>query len=359
MNNNRKHINVSIVHSDKSIKIIAGKDIIELFIQSPVVPNRLRVDFAVWFVLPIAMRRDADIVVQGAGSQSTANNARKISLAWKMWVPSKFSAVNVSFTESCDDDEHKIETDNLCFYSGGIDSTYSILKLHQEGQIQSLLTIHGMDYKNHDEERFQQLIDKTKNFSDNYGKQRLYVKTNAYNIYGQYLGVRFSHIFVLAGTAFMFSEHYKNITIAADHRLDQQSVIHPWGSNSITNRLFNDGSTFLSTVDDDITRSEKMPALFASKKALSSLSFCVNYESRPHNCGICSKCMRTKLMFLAATGNVPDIFISNEVNPDLLPFNLQNRNERAFCADLYNCAKNNNRLDLMPCKLRTLCGPKL
>lgn len=92
-----------------------------------------------------------------------------------------------------------------------------------------------------------------------------------------------------------------------------------------------------------------MAILATSQDALSSLSFCVDYKSRPHNCGACSKCTRTKLMFLAATGKVPDIFNDKKIDSNALStIKLTKNSERAFFIDLYFCAKNNGTLSAIP-----------
>jgi len=351
--NKRKNIHISVSHSDGEVKIFANDDIIEIDIQSPLAINSKRLDYTVWFILPIAMACNADITVDGAGSQTTIDNAYKISSIWESWLPSKFNAVKVSFSELCDDTQYKKDTGNLCFYSGGVDSTYSILKLSKAGQSQSLLTVHGMDYKYTDAARFEELTQKTQHFANSFGDQRIYIKTNAYALYKQYKintsSSHISHIFALAGSAFLFSEHFSKLIIAADYRLDQQFLVYPWGSNSATNHLFDDGSTCLETADDDVTRSDKMPSLLASQDALSALSFCKDYKTRPNNCGVCRKCMRTKLMFFAATGTVPKIFLSVEIDPYALnTIDLNKNSERTFFIDLYSCAKKNERLELMP-----------
>jgi len=153
----------------------------------------------------------------------------------------------------------------------------------------------------------------------------------------------------LTGAAFIFSEHFSDITLAADYRLDQQFSAHPWGNNSATNPLFNDGTTFLRTDGDDVARSAKTVLLSESEVALDALSFCVDYKFRPNNCGRCSKCTRTKLMFLAATGTVPDIFVSSDLETNAISsIQLNKKSERAFFTDLYSCAKENDRLATMP-----------
>ena len=352
-NSSRKNIKVSVKNSDDLIQIVSDDDVIEVYIQSPVASNKIRVDFAAWFFLPIAMRSNADLTIDGCGSAKTIENALKMSQIWETWMPLRFNSVNVNFSQLCDDDEHKLASDNLCFYSGGVDSTYSLIKRQQQGKVQSLLTIHGMDYRYDDEKRFLELVKKTKCFSEKYGSENIFIKTNVYKEYDKYkINTRtshVSHIFSLTGSAFIFSEHFSSITIAADYRIDQQFVVHPWGSNSATNRLFSDGSTLLETDGDDVTRSDKMPLLLTSQEALKSLSFCVDYSQRPNNCGQCAKCMRTKLMFFASTGSVPDIFLTKEIESNPLEsIDFTKKSERTFFIDLFSCAKANDRIMDMP-----------
>lgn len=358
MGKKRNVINVSVAISNGLVKIKADEYTIELVVHSSIEPNKVRLDFAAWFILPIAMRCNADILIHGAGTQETTKNANLISSIWEAWMPDHFNSINVFFTEECSVDDFKKDTGSLFFYSGGADSTYSLLKLAEENKSQSLLTVQGMDYTYKDEDRFNKLIEKTDRFAKEFGSQRLYIKTNAYSIYDKFKintkSSHISHIFALTGSAFMFSEHFKNIIISSDLRLDQQFLVHPWGSNSATNKFFNDGSTSLQTVDDDVTRSDKMKKLQSSEVALSSLSFCIDYKSRPENCGVCSKCMRTKLMFLAATGRVPKIFNSIKIDATLIEkINLSKKSEVASFIDLYNCAKNNEMLDKMPYLIQT------
>ena len=202
---------------------------------------------------------------------------------------------------------------SLCLYSGGIDSTHALLSRHRKGEQQTLLTVHGMDYRLEDEQKFCALKSKIAPFSRLVGDGHIFVRTDAYATYKKYKvnlpdAPHVSHIFALAGCTFLFSERYENVFIASDCRLDQQFRTPPWGSNSVTNAYFDDGCTRLGTLDDHLTRTKKMPLLLTSKEALSSVSFCNNYRMRPDNCGRCEKCVRTKLMFFAACGTVPEIF---------------------------------------------------
>jgi hypothetical protein len=80
------------------------------------------------------------------------------------------------------------------------------------------------------------------------------------------------------------------------------------------------------------------------------LTFCVDYKSRPENCGACTKCQRTKLMFLARTGTVPDIFMDKSIPFDWLRALQFEKSERQgiYLFDIINVATEFGNCDLLP-----------
>ena len=158
-----------------------------------------------------------------------------------------------------------------------------------------------------------------------------------------------THIFALAGAGFLHGEQFRNLIVASDHRLDQQFYRFPYGSNLATNPLFCDGETYLLTESSDASRTERIPLLSSSREALASLTFCTNPAKKPDNCGQCKKCIRTKLMFLAATGEVPDIFIDKAI-PENWPDQIDPaiKKDRIFLIDLILSAKRSGTLDKIP-----------
>jgi hypothetical protein len=348
-------MHVRISRSDDRILLATADDSIEIRTDNWRDANKIRNDFAVWFFLPIAMRTGQALHVEGEGSEATIENARRISESWESWLPHHFNSVDVSF----DDLSRRSpgETGNkrsLCLYSGGIDSTHALLSRHRMGEEQDLLTVHGMEYRLKDEEKFHALKSKIATFSRLVGDGHIFVRMNAYDTYRKYTvnlpgAPHVSHIFALAGCTFMFSERYQNIFIASDCRLDQQFRTPPWGSNSATNPHFNDGCTRLNTLDDHLTRTEKMPLILSSREALNSVSFCNSYRTRPDNCGRCDKCMRTKLMFFAASGTVPEIFSDSSIPSDWYRnFDLGTEYQRVILLDILTCAKRNSRFSQVP-----------
>lgn len=318
------------------------------FEDMPVINNN---DFAVWGFLPIAMTKGVNLHIGGKVSKETIDSAKKISNIWSQWVPDFYHPVTVTA------DEILLNSDKgskkLTFFSGGVDSTYSAYKSFLEnGKNSDSLTVHGMDYKFEDESRFIDLIKQTDKFRlDIFNKSRI-IKTNIYAIYNKIgcnpKGTHVTHIFSLFSCGSLFEE-YNIYQIAADYRLDQQYLVHPYGSNSATNRLMFNANGELSTLDDDVTRSEKVEFLANSTLDLTTLSICVDYSVRPKNCGKCSKCMRTKAMFYASSGKLPAIFLDDSFEKNWYKIiSLSAKINRAFVLDILATVEDKKNIEIFP-----------
>ncbi len=350
MNKMKEPILVKVRENGDSLQVFSDEDCIEIYNLSEIRINRDKTDFAAWIFMPIAMYLGRDLVIDGVGSYQTVENFRTLSEIWESWDLQRFSSVNVTFRTTENYTQEATKT-TLAFYSGGVDSTYNLL--NQSEKKDALLTVHGMDYKYSDSDRFEKLKIKTDKFSSLVGNKRIFISSNIYDVYNKYKinsgQSHVSHIFALAGLSFLFSESFNTIEISSDYSLEQQFIVHPWGSNSATNKFFSDGCTKFITHDDSITRLEKLPLLLKNETALDSLSFCIDYKYRPENCGVCSKCMRTKLMFQVVCGYIPKIFKDQSLNESSIDsINLKKNSEIAFFLDLYNHAKKNGRIDDIP-----------
>ena len=337
---------------DGAVRVTFGADTVRIEPDAQADHTRERADFAAWLLLPVAMRRGVDLLIEGAGSDDTVRNANRLAHIWSQWMPGHFSAVDVAFTRTWSGATPGTAGD-LCFYSGGVDSTYGILRRFRAGARQSLLTVHGLEYRHGDRARFADLLEKTRPFAERVAMRRLLVRTDVKDLYRHYRanpkGNDVVHGFVLAAMGFLYAERFGRAVILADHRADQQFAVHPYGTNAVTNPLFSDGVFALCTEGEDVTRAEKSVLLLESQEALESLTFCVDYSARPHNCGRCQKCIRTKAMFFAATGRIPEFCIDKTLAPDCLDaFDLSVTTQRTYFLDLHSWALRSGRLDQIP-----------
>jgi hypothetical protein len=312
--------------------------------------SRQKADFAVWAFLPLAMRLGRDLQIEGAGDELTAHNAEKLSDIWSCWLPHLYLPVNVRFAEASAQRIANEPEASLMLYSGGIDSTYSLIA--NDWQVKpDLLTVQGMDYQYLDDVGFANAARKTSVLTDHYAARRIFIKSDAYATYtATKLNVRLTFPFVLAASGFLFSENYRELLIAADFSLHQQFMAFPYGSNSATNPFFASSGFKMMTHGDDVTRAEKLIPISRTPAALASISLCKDKKIRPENCGLCIKCLRTKHMFLAATGGIPEnCFLDSGIDPrKKLKFSKRKRAHDSFVCATYNLAFRTGNLDKIP-----------
>ncbi len=349
MSNPVETIELNITHREGTIEVTGDDDRFILELTHPELVDRQSAIFALWAFLPIAMTKGRNLRIHGGGDSVVKENAEQLARVWAAWMPHKFSPVSVEFTQ-------EYSTPNvgtgkeLMLFSGGVDSTYNLLLRHREGKQQTLLTIHGIDYKHADEERFAKLLKKTQPLADLVGSDRIFVRTNAYDIYNRKygIGVEVGHAFVLASNLFLYSAPFTWGEISADYSRFQEVIVAPWGTNGYTNPLFTSKTFGMNTANLDVTRSQKLRSIAASEVALHTLSLCKKYEFRPDNCGVCTKCLTIKAMFLAELGSIPEIFADQAFTEELfetVPF--RRRGDRAFLVDIIETARRNNHLHLI------------
>ncbi|WP_022961412.1 hypothetical protein [Halopseudomonas pelagia] len=355
---NQIPLTINTLFDQGQIKLQADCFEIDLEVQGRDDFSGISNTFALWICLPIAMSLNRDLHILGQVSPTALSNAKKLIEIWFAWRPDLFHIIKVSA-------EHPTETayahqqGEIMLYSGGADSTYALLThyLHKGTQV-AALTIQGMDYDADDTVRFNALLAKTRPLRDLAINEHYIVRSNAAEIMARY-GTHgdCGHGFQLFGSLFLLEDRYRSGSIAADCTRQIEMLICPWGTSSLTNPLFASSQFHINTLDIDLGRPEKLAALSTNEMALQCVSFCKKRKIRPDNCGVCSKCSRSKAMFLAETGRIPDMFLDNSFSEDmLLDIDLSNRGERGSAMDLISSAARNGRLSLFPQLTARLCA---
>jgi len=337
---------VSVAQRGNEVRIIGPNGLDMYFRVSGIeLPGEVDPSFAVWALLPLAMRLGEDVEIAGAIDPQVEENARKLSRIWEIWAPRDFSEIRIT-AEGSRTYGAKSLRQTIALFSGGVDSTHALLAKERVAGDRAL-TVHGMDYKlEADGGRFARLIQKTDPLLEYLHLPRVVIATNA----ARYIkNLRLTHGFILAACTFLLRDLFENAQVAADYSWEQDMVAFPWGTNHVTNRYFAGSGFALKTVGAEVTRTQKVGAIAARLPEPRSLSFCGNRHYRPDNCGRCCKCVRTKAMFIAMTGSSPDIFVDNTISAGLIgTVDLRDRKERAFFADLFAEARDRDQLDNIP-----------
>jgi hypothetical protein len=262
-----------------------------------------------------------------------------------MWVPEKFSGIQITADETRTE-ARPARKSGAVFFSGGLDSTHLLFTLGRRDPAGWAVTIHGADYRPDDSGRFRQLIRKTDSLLQQLNYHRITVRTNAKKCVGR---GDLLHGFTLAACAFLLSDLFNSISLAADSTWHMEMANHPFGTNHVTNKYFIGSDFAMISAASDVSRMEKVEQLANYSCALQSLSFCKTYSTRPNNCGKCRKCIRTKAMFIAAAGACPPIFVDNSLSADdLAAIDIWDRVEFPFVVEIYQHAKARGRLEMIP-----------
>lgn len=335
---------VSVHQSGTGIELRLGSRAVEMEIDGIDPPPLTDHSFAVWFALPRAMRSGEPIEVDGPIDPAVIENAGRFTRAWELWRPREFRPVRITGAgeppQPLDSDDRD---DVLLLYSGGLDSTDMMLQLGPSPRPRTVLTVQGFEYRADDDQRFGGLNAKISGFLAEMNcrqvRLRMSEKPGGYHSWGVQL----------AAAAFLFSGRFKRACFAADLDWVQDMIAFPWGLNHVTNRYFKGADFQLSALCEDRTRTMKAAAVLDHPSALAALSICKRPEVRPHNCGQCSKCIRTKAIFAVHRSVMPDIFIDPAFgDAEMNQIDLTDKNERAFFVDMVQTARELDRLDSVP-----------
>jgi hypothetical protein len=169
-------------------------------------------------------------------------------------------------------------------FSGGIDSFYTYLC--KEDELTHIVFAGGLDIAADETDRFERSVRYYRDFAQSRGKQLVSLWTN---IKGFFPGVKMPphHGQVLAafGILLGFSRTY----IPATHTYAE---LDPWGSHPLTDPLL--GTETTTTVHHGaLPRREKVRRVGQDAQCMSMLRVC--NSSDQYNCGVCEKCLRTRM----------------------------------------------------------------
>ncbi|WP_319824285.1 hypothetical protein [Thalassovita sp.] len=269
-----------------------------------------------WLGLPVAMRQGVPLVIDGAVSRTALDGARQLAMIWAAWRPDLFEEIAISASVVTDAPANAPAGPPLLCFSGGIDSTHALTLMHARGERPDLLSVHGMDYRRDDHDRFGRLLDKTAALRKARAGRSLTVWTDAASVYRRFgIPPTLGFGFILGTAQFLHARGHRKGVIAADIARHLECVNGPYGTSSVITPLMNDGAFACALEGLQVSRMDKVAALLGDELALASLSFCKDYGTRPENCGVCPKCVRTKAQIYALGGSIPPIFRDRSLTP--------------------------------------------
>lgn len=255
-----------------------------------------------------AMKLNAVIIVHGSASKQLLANLAELQHVWRKWCPDLYFSAEIK-VENIREDETP-SAGAVVAFSGGADAQFSAYR-HATGKAgyatQSLLAgvlVHGFDIPLTDHKGFTGAAKKAKDALDNLDLNFIPIKTNASRIWD----VNWEHHCAMALVSVLCGlKNYAGIGLIGSGE-PYDALLEPWGSHPIIDPLMSSGSFRIIHDGAGFNRSEKIKLISNWAVGIKNLRVCWAGDKKDSNCGVCEKCLRTRLNFLLAGVSNPTCF---------------------------------------------------
>ncbi len=245
-------------------------------------------------VLLAAMLKRATIRMSGDVSARLLSSLTTIQDIFHVWSPRHLYPVPIEGAAPTPP-RPRIGQGIGCFFTGGVDSWYSVLKHRDE--ITHLVYVHGFDVRLEDWPLRTRVSAMLHDVAQHLGKSLLEVETNLHPIADRYVGWEFYHGPALASVALLLSPVLHKIYIPATHTY---AALYSLGSHPLLDPLWSTEEVEIVHDGCESSRSQKVMRIALYETALRTLRVCWLNPGGAYNCGRCEKCLRTMIALRAA-----------------------------------------------------------
>lgn len=263
-------------------------------------------DFIAIALVFFAMRHGYDLHIDGPLSTSLLANLHEFQSAWALWQPGRYKVIDI-VGNVVNDDTHTTNNKGVVAFSGGVDATYAMLRhsTHSTNRYRCPLVcavlVRGFDIGLTCDAAWQTALANAQAVTTLYKVPLSAVRTNWKEVI---CGFWEDEFFAgLASCLSLFSAE-AGVGIAGSDE-DYASFVIPWGSNPVTNPMLSSRAFRMFSEGGSHTRTQKVEAIAMTSNSSEYLRVCWEGPQTGYNCGVCEKCVRTKLNFLALGLDIP------------------------------------------------------
>jgi hypothetical protein len=177
-----------------------------------------------------------------------------------------------------------------CFFSGGVDSFYTLLK-HRE-EVTHLIFVHGFDIALENEAVRSQASVMAREVAKELGKALIEVEADISPFPRTLVGWEKYHGAAMANVALLFQHLFRKVLIAATYTYAE---LTPWGSHPVLDPLWSTELTEIVHDGCEATRIDKLAYISEHDLAMRWLRVCLKTPGGAYNCGRCGKCLRARV----------------------------------------------------------------
>ena len=251
-----------------------------------------------WLValLPLAMTIGEPLHVSLPVDEALLGRCRRVMEIWAAWYP---DLQRIPIETPVGHGEGWSPERTGLFYSGGVDSFFSLLR-HQNPDpagyhttIDDLILIWGADIPLDQPEAFARMRQRYGVLAAEMGKTLVHVATNLRETrWNTTAWANLSHGAFLASVGLSLERRYRRLLVASSIPISHS--MGGWGSHPMVDPLFSTDATEIVYDAMAETRDQKVEALVHSELALTHLRVCWR-SGTDRNCGECIKCLRTMI----------------------------------------------------------------
>lgn len=215
------------------------------------------------------------------------------------------------------------------FYSGGVDATFTMLRNHDlipygnAGRIQYAFIVYGLDLGFTVDLDERQAIETFLSNAAPDLKARdvipVYIESNLRQLDPRkgFWGRAFNG-FALSALAQLFPESIDQVLIGTTGERLSDSVQLPWGSHPILHGYLNSSAVHSRSPHVEYSRLQRLKLITCDSKARKNLRVCFKSNAKELNCGVCEKCVRTRLGLLLTNSDPNQGFGGPPLSPELI-----------------------------------------
>ncbi|MFT4175545.1 MAG: hypothetical protein QM627_02710 [Luteolibacter sp.] len=257
--------------------------------------------------LMLAMREGRAVEVRGSVSRCLVENLEEWMGAWRCWKPELYQVVPIEVASWAAPERYgKRSPGSVAAFSGGVDASHLMWSWRPSGRereapLRRAMFVHGFDIPLADssyEIAYASAVETARSV----GVPLDRVRTN----FREVIGVNWGDACGIALASCM--HFYKSVLtqgLIASSEPYHQLVI-PWGSTPVTDYLLGSDVFRIFHHGAALGRSEKVKLLTEWPIGCANLRVCWQHAGQGANCGVCEKCVRTKLNFWAVGVEAPE-----------------------------------------------------
>ena len=266
-------------------------------------PPLLHKDFALLALVPLAMHAGIDLEADFAVDATLLDGIEHYQEVWHLWRPDIFRKrvkITVAEERACPEPAQRTDA-AVCAYSAGIDSTFTLVRhvLGAAGRasrnVRSAAMVHGFDMPLEAEDGFQSLYREGRAITEQFGVELFPVRTNWR---GAVRNWEMTFAAGLAAVLHQFSGSHGIGLIATEESYANSIAV--WGNSFWTDRFFSGAGFRIESDGGAFDRIERVRYIAQHPGVIPHLRVCWAGPRNGENCGVCPKCVLTKLNLVIA-----------------------------------------------------------